>query len=73
MPRRKPDVRQGLFAWVWGDPDGERPGDAEEEDDEPPPAPPLRDRVRSQREGSAVLWGVPITVRPRRAAARSAG
>lgn len=73
MRRRRPDARQGLFRWVWSDPDDDRPDDLG--DDEPPPEPPpLRGRVR-QRRGSRTLtlWGVPITLAeaPVRTVARS--
>ncbi len=57
MRQRRPDPRQGLFRWVWSDPEDDRPDDV---DDEPPP---LRGRVR-QRHGPRTrsLWGVPITL-----------
>src|SRR5437879_5029463 len=71
MRRHRPDPRQGLFRWVWHDPDDDRPDD--DCDDEPEPAPPpLRGRVR-QRHAPKTLtrWGVPITLAkpagPRRA------
>jgi hypothetical protein len=63
MSRRRPDPRQGLFRWVWSDPDDDRP-DALGDDEPAPDPPPLRDRVR-QRHGprTVVLWGTPVVVR----------
>ena len=72
MKRRRPDPRQGLFRWVWSDPDDERP-DHLDDDGPPPDPPPLRGRV-SQRHGprALTLWGVPVTMAkaPGRPAAR---
>jgi hypothetical protein len=71
MRRHYPDPRQGLFRWVWSDPDDARPDDDRDDDPEPEP-PPLRDRVRGRHAPRVVtLWGVPITLA--KAAARPVG
>jgi hypothetical protein len=74
MRRHDPDPRQGLFRWVWSDPDDDRP-DAPEDDDPEPDLPPLRDRLR-ERHGprTETLRGVPIVLAkaPVRPAGRSA-
>ncbi len=37
MTRHRPDSLQGLFRWVWSDPEDDRPDDV---DDDPAPEPP---------------------------------
>jgi len=58
--RRRPDPRQGLFLWVWHDPEDDRPDDVFDDEDELGP-PPLRSRVRQRHAPVTVtLWGFPL-------------
>lgn len=59
MKRHRPDPLQGLFRWVWSNPEDDRPDSPL--DDDPPP--PLRDRVaRRGRPATRLLWGMSVKV-----------